>query len=60
MERLYSRKRYLRETRKLEKYKELSRRIRKEDKRRRSKMSRKEKRKAEGNRDGIESRSKGV
>jgi len=60
MERLYSRKRYLRETRKLEKCKELSRRIRKKDKRRRSKMSRKEKRKAEGNRDGIESRSKGV
>ena len=47
-------------TRKYEKCKRLSRRIREGDKRRRSKMSRKEKRKAKGNRGGVESRSGGV
>ena len=46
--------------RKFEEYKGLSRRIQEGDKRRRSKISRKEKRKAEGNRGGVESRSGGV
>jgi len=60
MKRLYSRGRYLGETRKFEEYKGLSRRIREGDNKRRSKMSRKEKRKAEGDRGGVESRSRGV
>ena len=59
MERLYSRKRYLGGVIKFEEYKKLSRRIQERDKRS-SKMSRKEKRKAEGDKGGVESRSGGV
>ena len=59
MERLYSRKRYLGGVIKFEEYKKLSRRIRERDKRS-SKMSRKEKRKAEGDKGRVESRSGGV
>ena len=57
---LYSKGRYLGGVRKFEECKRLSRRIQEGDKRRRSKISRKEKRKAEGNRGGVESRSGGV
>ena len=48
------------EVRKFKECEGLSRRIQEGDKRRRSKMSRKEKRKAEGDRGGVESRSGGV
>ena len=59
MERLYSRKRYLGGVIKFEEYKKLSRRIQERDKRS-SKMSRKEKRKAEGDKGRVGSRSGGV
>ena len=60
MKRLYSRGKYLGGVRKFEECERLSRRIREGDKRRRSKMSRKEKRKAEDDRSRVESRSGGV
>jgi len=57
---VYGRRRHLGEVRKFEECKGLSRRIREGDKKRRSKMSRKKKRKAEGDRGGVESRSRRV
>jgi len=52
IEGLYSRRRYLKGVRKFEEYDRLSRR--------RNTMDRKEKRKTEGNRNRVESRSRGV
>ena len=60
MEGVYNRRRHLGGVRKFEEYEGLSRRIREGNKRRRSKTSRKEKRKAKGDRGGVESRSRGV
>jgi len=57
MERLYSRGRYLGGVRKFEECEGLSRRIQQRNKRRESKGSRKEKRKAEDDRGGVESRN---
>ena len=60
MERLYSRRKYLGGTKKFEEYEGLSKRIWEKYKKRRNKISRKEKKKAKGDRDGVKSRSRGV
>ena len=60
MEGLYGRRRYMERVRKFGKCKELSRRIQEGDKRRKSMMSRKEKKKAENSRDRIESRGRRI
>jgi len=60
IEGVYSRRRYLEGIKKFGECKGLSRRIQEGNKRRRSKISRKEKRKAEDDRGGVEFRSRGV
>ena len=60
MKGVYSRRRHLGGVRKFEECKRLSKRIWEEDKRKRNKMSRKEKRKAKSDRGGVGSRSRGV
>ena len=60
MEGLYSKERHLRGVRKFEECDRLSRRIWERNKRKRNTTGKEEKRKIEGNRDRIESRSRGV
>jgi len=60
MEGLYSRERYLEGVRKIEECNGLSNRIQERNKRRRSTMSKEEKRKTEGGRGRVKSRSREV